>query len=157
MPSVLFVCTANRYRSPIAAACFKNELLRRRNETDWNILSAGTWTVEGLPPMPEAIKQAKELGLDILEHRSRKITPQLIQQTDLILTMEKGQKEALQNEFRDSAAKISLFSEVVEGIPFDIPDPISDRSDPEVASKICDLIHSGFEKICIAAKTRDHP
>ncbi len=123
---------------------------------DWNILSAGTWTVEGLPAMPEAIKQAKELGLDILEHRSRKITPQLIQQTDLILTMEQGQKEALQNEFRDSAAKVSLFSEVVEGIPYDIPDPIMDKSNANVASKICEMIHSGFENIHKTAISKRH-
>ena len=154
MPSVLFVCTANRYRSPIAAACFIDVLLKQKKETDWIILSAGTWTVDGLPPMPEAIKQAKELGLDIREHRSRKITPLLIQQTDLILTMEQGQKEALQNEFRDSATKVYLFSEVVEGIPYDIPDPIMNKSNTKVASKICDLIHTGFEKICIAAITR---
>ena len=157
MPSVLFVCTANRYRSPIAAACFNNELLQRRNETDWNILSAGTWTVDGLPPMPEAVKQAKELGLDIREHRSRKITPKLIQQTDLILTMEQGQKEALQNEFRDAATKVYLFSEVVDGIPYDIHDPVRDISNTEVASKICEMIHSGFENICNAAISMRHP
>jgi protein-tyrosine-phosphatase len=147
MTLVLFVCTANRYRSPIAAACFNNVLIKRRNEPDWSIMSAGTWTVDGLPPIPEAIHEAKELGLDISEHRSQTITKQLIQQADLIITMEQGQREALQNEFRDGAGKISLLSEVVEGITYDIIDPVKDSTNTDVASKICELIHTGFENI----------
>ena len=151
MTSILFVCTANRYRSPIAAACFKDELIKRELEKGWDILSAGTWTLDGLPPMSDAIHKAKQLGLDIQEHRSRAVTADMLQQADLVLVMERGQKEALQIEFQAYRQKVVLLTEVAEGNPFDIVDPVKDPSNADVAAEICGLIQAGFEKICAQA------
>ena len=147
MTQILFVCTANRYRSPIAAACFKNELLKRNEVKDWSILSAGTWTTDGLPAMPDAIQRAKQIGLDLQEHRSRAITGEILQEADLVLVMESGQKESLQIEFPFCREKILLLSEAAEGIPYNIPDPIENPLNVEVASEICRLVRSGFDKI----------
>ncbi len=99
MTQILFVCSANRYRSVIAAACFRDEAMKRDQGDRWTILSAGTWTTDGLPPMTEAILGAKQIGLDIQKHRSRAITKEMLQSADLVLVMEKGQQEALQIEF----------------------------------------------------------
>ena len=156
MASVIFVCTANRYRSPIAAACFNDELRKRHPGENWIVLSAGTWTVDDLAPMPEAIQTAKNIGIDIREHRSRAITPELLEGADLILTMEQGQKEALQNEFRSASRKIFLFTEVAGEKPYDIPDPMKDPTHTDVAALICDLIRTGFDKICAAALAGRH-
>jgi len=52
MPTILFICTANRYRSPIAEGCFKNEMVKHNQGSDWTVLSAGTWTTDSLPAMP---------------------------------------------------------------------------------------------------------
>ena len=49
MPKVLFVCTANRFRSPLAAAIFKRFLLESQETGRWRVSSAGTWTRSGLP------------------------------------------------------------------------------------------------------------
>jgi protein-tyrosine phosphatase len=68
----------------------KDELIKRGQENDWDVLSTGTWTMDGLPPMPEAILMAKQLGLDIQEHRSRAVTVDLLQDADLVLVMERG-------------------------------------------------------------------
>ncbi|HLA88647.1 MAG TPA: hypothetical protein VJL10_11525 [Anaerolineales bacterium] len=147
MTQILFVCTANRYRSPIAAACFKNELLQRNEGMDWSILSAGTWTTDGLPAMPEAIQRAKQIGLDLMEHRSRAITGEMLEHADLVLVMESGQKEALQIEFPFCREKILLLSEAAEGIPYNIPDPVENPSNVEVALETCKLVRAGFDKI----------
>jgi protein-tyrosine phosphatase len=147
MASVLFICTANRYRSPIAAACFQDQLLKRKEVKDWHILSAGTWTTDGLPAVPEAIRKARQFGLDIQEHRSCAISTNLLQQAGLILVMEQGQKEALQVEFKFARPKVHLLTEVVEGIPYDIPDPMNDPGNIDVVSVICELIQTGFDKI----------
>ena len=152
MISILFICRANRYRSPIAAACFKNELIKRRKEKDWDVLSAGTWTSDGLPPVPDAIREAGQLGLDIHEHRSRVVTADMLQRADLILVMERGQKEALQIEFPTCRQKIALLAEVAEGNPYDIADPMRDSLRAKVGSKICGLIQENFEKICTQAR-----
>jgi protein-tyrosine-phosphatase len=151
MPQVLFVCTANRYRSVIAAACFKDELVKRKLESSWLVLSAGTWTTDGMPAMSDAIQKSKQIGVDIQDHRSRAITGDMLQSADLILVMERGQKEALQIEFPFCREKIFLLSEAVNGTSFDISDPVASPSKVDITSEIYELIHSGFDRICALA------
>jgi protein-tyrosine-phosphatase len=151
MNSVLFVCTANRYRSPIAAACFKAELAKRKQEKSWSVLSAGTWAMDGYPAMPAAILEARQLGLNIQDHRSRGITAEMLQESDLVVVMEQGHKEAVQVEFKAYRQKVVLLSEVVEGSFYDIADPVTDPETIEVGPQICRLIQTGFETICARA------
>lgn len=148
MPSILFVCTANRYRSPIAEACFKAALSKDHEQHQvWDISSAGTWTKDGLPAMQNAIEKATLLGLDIAAHRSRVVTADLLENTDLIIVMEEGQKEALQNEFVQDAGKIFLLSEVTVGLAYNIPDPVIKKDVGNVPKEICDLIRNHRKKI----------
>lgn len=114
----------------------------------WSVLSAGTWTTDGMPAMIDAIQQAKKIGLDIHKHRSKAITRDMLQEADLVLVMENGQKEALQIEFPSHRRKILLLSEAAKGIPYDIPDPVTNLSNTDVVSEIYELIHTGFDKIC---------
>jgi protein-tyrosine-phosphatase len=151
MNSILFVCTANRYRSPLAVACFEAELIRRGQHQSWIVSSAGTWATDGYPPMPAAILEAKQLGLNIHQHQSRGITEDMLQESDLVVVMERGHKEALQVEFKAYRQKVVLLSEVAEGSSYDIPDPVTDPRNTEVGSQICQLIQMGFEKICARA------
>lgn len=151
MPTILFVCTANRYRSPIAEACFRRELSKRHLQPAWDVQSAGTWAQAGLPAMPEAILSARQFGLDIREHRSREVTAAILAAADLILVMELDQKEALQIEFQASRHKVALLTEVTEGLPIDIIDPVRFPQNQQAASEICRLIQTGFEKILAAA------
>ena len=154
MTSILFICTANRYRSPIAEACFKKELIEHKKGKGWEVLSAGTWAMDGLPPVPDAVLEAKQLGLDIQQHKSRGVTADMLREADLILVMERGQKEALQIEFRAHRQKIALLTEVAEEAPYDIADPMKDK-DPQnsgAGAKITKLIQAGFERICTRAR-----
>ena len=147
MPTILFVCTANRYRSPIAEVCFKRKIEKHSNDGEWDVLSAGTWTTDGLPPMAEAIEDARQSGLDIRAHRSGEVSKVLINRSDLTLVMEHSHKEALQQEFPQHREKIFLLTEIARGIAYDIPDPITNPSVGDVAGEICKLIEDGFEKI----------
>ena len=150
MPSILFVCTGNRYRSPIAEACFKKCLQHAGTPGNWAVHSAGTWAKDGLPPVPNAIQDAKELGLEIYAHRSRQVDATILAQSELILVMESGQKEALQVEFPGMTDKIHLLTEMVETFPYDIPDPISldNAAQKLIAHEVCDLVTRGFNAIC---------
>lgn len=148
----MFVCTANRYRSVIAAECFRNELVKHKQENAWIVLSAGTWAMDGMPAMPEAIEKARQMGLDIHAHRSRAITENMIREADLVLVMEGGQKEALQIEFPSLRHKVLLLTEAAKGGADDIPDPAAGFVDGDIASEICKLIHTGFDKICTLAR-----
>jgi len=147
MPKILFVCTANRYRSPIAEACLRDTADHDRRVSQWEVSSAGTWTKDGLSPTPEAIREADRLGLDIRSHRSRVMTRQIIEEADLVLVMEQGHKEALQNEFPQKKEFVYLLSEVTVGIPFDFPDPMASPGDGRIATEICSLIKTKYGKI----------
>ena len=154
MPSVLFVCTGNRYRSPLAAAIFKKCLGEVKDRNEWIVGSAGTWTKSGLPPDSRAIRDAKRLGLDLKPHHSRQVDASLLAQSNLVLVMEAGQKEALQIEFPAEREKIHLLSEVVDGTAYDILDTfgLGEDAGQDDVQELSGMIISGFKSICALAR-----
>ena len=122
--SVLFVCTANVCRSPLAAELFRH-LIRRMNGTCeiWSIESAGIWATPGLPVAKEVQAVLWELGIDISDHRSRVVNKNILKRFSLVLTMEAGQKEALIIEFPELKQRIYMLSEMA-GVETSIRDPI---------------------------------
>src|SRR5260370_7061782 len=84
MKTVLFVCTGNVCRSPMAEGLFR-QAVQGRN--DYRVLSAGLGAMEGQPPSPHAVQAVKELGIDISTQRSRMLTPDLVSQADYIFGM----------------------------------------------------------------------
>ncbi|MCJ7585645.1 MAG: hypothetical protein MUO30_12870 [Anaerolineales bacterium] len=155
MPSILFVCTANQFRSPIAAACLIDFIHPENPLEKWRVESAGTWTKPGLPTSPLALKIAHRLGLRGLEgHITRQVTQELLDQFDLILVMETGHLEAIASEFPNVVGRMMLLSEIVDGAPYSILDPADQGSDPDdVASELQMLIQKGGSKILDLAKT----
>jgi protein-tyrosine-phosphatase len=74
----------------------------------------------------------------------------LLSNSDLILVMEGGQKEAILSEFSNVGRRVFLLSEVAEGVAYDIPDPLASEEDlsEEIAKEVCALVGKGFRKIC---------
>jgi protein-tyrosine-phosphatase len=120
---------------------------------DWKVDSAGTWAVEGEPPMSYVQKLLLQNGVDISEHVSAQVTEGLLSQYNLILTMERGHKEGLKIEFPAMAGKIYLLSEMI-GKVFDIPDPVGGPPvDYEVTLREIDqLLTKGFDRIIMLAE-----
>lgn len=113
MPRVLFVCTANICRSPIAQGLLEKRLQEHGSGEAWEVHSAGTWTEEGRRAHRTVQMLMKERGIDLSEHRTREVDGDLLAVSDLVLTMTPGQKEALQVEFPAQAEKVYLLSELV--------------------------------------------
>lgn len=155
MPSILFVCTANQFRSPLAAAYLLKLIGSSDHAEEWSVDSAGTWTRPGQPAASLALKMADRFGLPGLKgHTTRQVSRELLDRYDLILVMEMGQLEAITSEFHTPPEKVKLLSFVVDGVSYDIPDPVNLQNDPEeVASELQALIEKGGYKILKLAES----
>jgi protein-tyrosine-phosphatase len=85
---VLFVCTGNVCRSPLAAGALIHELGADAPRVE--VGSAGTAAWEGQPASEYSVEVAGREGVDLSGHRSRRVTPALLRAADLVLVMERG-------------------------------------------------------------------
>ncbi len=115
MRTVLFVCTGNLCRSPMAAAILRALLARDPLRADWRVLSAGLWAEEGLPASPHAVAAMAERGYSLEGHRSRPVTRELVEEADLILGMTPHHVEALRLAFPQVADRVHLLAEMAGG------------------------------------------
>ena len=83
---VLFVCTGNICRSPLAASLLERAL-QERGIDGVAVSSAGTGAWDGAPASEGAYLVGLERGLDLSGHRARLLTRELVEDADLILTM----------------------------------------------------------------------
>jgi protein-tyrosine-phosphatase len=159
MPSIVFVCTANRFRSPIAAIAFARQVVQRGDDHHITISSAGTWTQTGLPATPDALRQAQKYNLNLSLHKSRPISLEILTEADLVLVMDVNHKEGITHEFPAVANKVFLLSEAVNRMAYDIPDPYStDESPAVIAKEIVEMIDRGYDKILqLALAKAQHP
>jgi len=152
MPSILFVCTANRFRSPLAAAFLIKALEEIGITESWRIGSAGTWATPGQPVLPGVSEAAQGFGIDLSGHRSARVSRRLLSEHDLILVMQASQKEALVSEFPELEERVYLLSDVVERRSYDIPDsPGSEQGVQEIGAELNALIRRGLNYICVLA------
>jgi protein-tyrosine phosphatase len=84
--AILVVCTANICRSPMAEALLARAAERRGATV--TVGSAGVRGLEGAPPSDGSVAAMARMGLDISAHRGRACSPDLLEQTDLVVTME---------------------------------------------------------------------
>jgi protein-tyrosine phosphatase len=154
MTSVLFVCTADRFRSPLAAALFKHRLDQESSTQDWSVGSAGTWAESDQVVIPPTKWVADHLNLDLGAHKSRPISRELLGSNDLILVMESNHREALLVEFPEMKNRLFLLSEAAIGRAYNIPDPHVQPGDTfqDVAAELSDLVDKGYENICDLAR-----
>ncbi|MGB8004456.1 MAG: hypothetical protein WCF27_09380, partial [Gaiellaceae bacterium] len=78
--SILIVCTANRFRSPLVAAVLEQELEGLPVE----IRSRGINDVGPMPPLSQALENASALGIDVSRHRARQLETEDLQGADLV-------------------------------------------------------------------------
>lgn len=129
---VLFVCTGNRCRSPLAAAVATDLVARREGvepsdllDAGYRIESAGTGCLRGQASTAEAQITANELGLDLSSHRSRPLTPTLLEEADEIFVMTQNQRRSILEFAPDAATRIKLLD--LSGR--DVPDPFGSGLD----------------------------
>ena len=124
MKNVLFVCTGNICRSPIAEGIFRRLIGNRK---DIEVASAGVHAVRGQPPSLYAVQVCSEDGTDISDVRSQPLTAALVDQATHIFAMTGAHLETIQTLFPQTAEKTFLLREFEEPgttVWRDVPDPI---------------------------------
>ena len=124
MKNVLFVCTGNICRSPIAEGLFRRLIGNRK---DIEVASAGVHAVRGQPPSLYAVQVCIEEGTDISGLRSQPLTATLVDQATHIFAMTGAHLESIQTLFPQIAEKTFLLREFEEPgttVWREVPDPI---------------------------------
>jgi glycine hydroxymethyltransferase len=122
--SVLFVCTGNICRSPIAEGLFRNLIGNRK---DLEVASAGVHAVRGQPPSLYAVQVCEAEGVNIGDLRSQPLSTELVNRATHIFAMTGAHLETLHILFPQSAEKTFLLREFEEPgttVWRDVPDPI---------------------------------
>jgi len=148
MKTILFVCMGNICRSPMAMGFLLEKLRKVGLEGEYRVHSAGVWGLDSQPPSTHSREMMAQRGISISDHRSHDLTPEDVQGADLILTMERGQAEAIRLEFPQHAHKVHLLSEMI-GRHYDIRDPYGGSLDEyrQCAGEIERLIEEGYPRI----------
>ena len=159
MRSVLFVCTANICRSPMAMGLLRVKV--KGEENDWRIDSSGVWAQKGYPVAQFTLEVLKARGIDLDNYASKSLTVEMIQEFNLILTMERNQQEALHYAFPQYTGKIFMLSQMV-GKKNDIADPVGGpladfESTAQVIEQIIDKGFTRIRKLAAGGKTASLP
>lgn len=142
MKTILFVCTGNSCRSPMAEGLFRHAV---EGQGEYRVGSAGLGAINGQPPSPHAVRAMKELGIDISSHRTRMLTSEIVQQATYIFGMTHHHAEAVGLLYPHAAEKTFVlreFDETLVTYEKDITDPIGESYEVYVACR--DQIEQGI-------------
>lgn len=140
MLDVIFICTGNRCRSPLAEAA----LARFAESLPLRVSSGGTLNLDAEPSTDEMIAAAGYLGVDLIDHRSRHLSQIDLRNADLILGFELNHVAAAVVDGGAPSDKVFYLREIVrllEAIPFVA------GNDPEAGAK---------DRIRVAAERRSY-
>ena len=127
--NVLFVCSGNQCRSPVAEVILR----KRAAEAGLSVVvgSAGTLAgMTGFPAQEVTIEAAAELGFDLRGHVSRCITRAILQEAHLVLALARVHVRLLERAFPEEASRVRLFKPYCLGREAggssadDVPDPV---------------------------------
>jgi glycine hydroxymethyltransferase len=145
MKTILFICTGNICRSPMAEALFRHAV---RGRGEFRVVSAGIGAMDGHEPTTHSTTAMKEIGIDISAQRSRMLTADLVRSADFIFGMTHGHVDTVTLMYPQALEKTFLlreFDDTLEPYEKDISDPIG--SPYEIYVECRDQIEQGIASL----------
>jgi len=132
MKTLLFVCTGNTCRSPMAEAIFRQLVAERLgcapDALDGHgvvVSSAGLAAWSGAKASAGALEAMAEIGADLSAHESQPVTETLVRQADVIWTMTAAHRAALLAQFPEAGGRVALLSPDRRDVSDPIGGPVS--------------------------------
>jgi len=133
---ILFVCTGNTCRSPMAEAILRTELKKRKIRW-WDVSSCGIKAAVGGTISANSVSALREIGIDVTNFKPRQLTQKLIENSVLVITMTEEQKQLL-----DGCGNVLC---IADFCGYDIPDPYG--LDLSAYKIVCSALKFASEKI----------
>ncbi|HXI97721.1 MAG TPA: low molecular weight protein arginine phosphatase [Gemmatimonadaceae bacterium] len=141
--NLLFICSGNTCRSPMAEALAR-KIAKRRGIENLNISSAGTNAWDNVPATDEALLVGMEREIDLTGHRARKLTAAIVSEADLIFVMTPGHLEQVKQ--LGGRGKVHVIDEYASGTTNQgITDPYG--GDLEAYRHTADVLEAELEKL----------
>jgi len=138
---IVFLCYGNICRSPLAAGVARLRL------SGVDVESAGFHQQEGRS-CPEKIQRiSNSFGVDLSGHRSRRVTPELLANADLVIAMDNENLNCLRREFPELLERTTLLGLFGNPPALAIADPY--LADEAIACQICDQVRSGVDGLAL--------
>jgi protein-tyrosine phosphatase len=145
MVHILFVCTGNICRSPMAEGVFENVARREELQDEVTVDSAGThgFYYAGKPPDPRAQESLLSRGIDISAQRARLLAPEDCERYDYILTMDEHNYKTVSSLCRGRAVVRPFLDYATDSPEREVPDPY--HGGPHGFEYVLDLIELAAE------------
>ncbi len=125
-PEVIVVCTGNTCRSPMAARLLEHAL--KAEDAPINqirVSSAGVSAFAGDPPADNAVRALKKVNLDLEDHRSRRLTAQMVENALAVIVMTDSHRLIIESQLPNLSVPVILFREKLgDSAEHQVPDPI---------------------------------
>lgn len=141
MDKIVFICTGNTCRSPMAEGLFK--ALNGEQKTGLEAISAGIFTNNGMSASENAVIAAKELGADISNHKSQMLSGDIVNDAKYLVCMTGAHYDQILLKFPNVSDKLFTLS------PTDINDPFGGNIDEyrNCAMQIKSAVESVIERL----------
>ena len=104
---ILFICTGNSCRSPMAEGILK-KMLKESKLDNFEVFSAGTSSMNGVFASLFAVEVAEQRNVDLSQHRTRQLSKQILKEADLILAMSDTHWESIRRMDKNALEKVYL-------------------------------------------------
>ncbi len=142
MRLIVFICTGNTCRSPMAECLLRDMLARRGLQSEWMVRSAGVYALSGAPASDGALRAMERRGLSLAEHRSQAVTRVLLDHAAVAVGMTHSHIDQLRAIYPDCQTPMRAFDDPPVSDPYGGDDAAYERAARDIERQLPALLAS---------------